>query len=160
MSSPPPIDALEAVDLLAEGISGADNMPGDISRLIRAIDTLVYSLHSIDPDVPAIEVAELDPPEFDYRQAYEAIKRRYPSLGHYWLALHAVVEEGADGELAVGDPIDDLADILIALREIRWFNEHVDRRTTLAALRFRYDTHLWMHVHSLRQYLEEMRHDG
>lgn len=160
MSLPPPIDPLEAVDLLAGEISGADNMPAEIPRLIRAIDTLVYSLHSIGPDIPAMEGTELDPPEFDYRQAYEAIKHRYPGLGHYWLALHAVVEEGADGELAVGDPIDDLADILIALREIRWFNEHVDGRTALAALRFRYDTHLWMHVHSLRQYLEEMRQDG
>ena len=63
------------------------------------------------------------------------------------------------GELAIGDAIDDLADIFIELREVKWINEHVDRRNALAALHFRYDMHLWMHIHSLRQYLEEMRHD-
>jgi hypothetical protein len=160
VSSPPPIDPLEAVDLLTDQISGANNMPPEISRLTRAIDTLIYSLHTIGRDVPHIEETELESPIFDYREAYEAIKQRYPTLGHYWLALHAIMQDGADGELAVGDAIDDLADIFIALREVRWFNEHVDQRNALAALRARYDMHLWMHLHSLRQYLEEMKHDG
>jgi len=159
VSSPFAIDPLEVAALLADEISGADHRPAEIPRLIRAIDTLTYSLHSIDADVPAAEAAGLELPLFDYREAYEAIKQRYPTLGHYWLALHAIVEDGADGELAVGDAIDDLADILIALREVRWINKRADRRNALAALRFRYDMHLWMHIHSLRQYLEEMRHD-
>jgi hypothetical protein len=160
VTSPASTDPLEAAGLLADEISGAGGTEGEISALIRAIDALILSLHFIAPDIPDIEETELEPPQSDYREIYETIKLRYPALGHYWLALHAIIEEGTDGELAVGDAIDDLTDIVIALREVRWFNERVDRRNALAALRARYDMHLWMHFHSLRQYLEEVKRYG
>ena len=159
MNSPPVIDPLQAVDLLAEEISGAIATSADVMRLIRAIDALVYSLHSIGSEIPAVEEIEMAPPRSDYREAYEAIRRRYPSLGHYWLALHPVMQEGAEGERAVGDAIDDLADILAELRDVRWFRERSGRKDALAALRARYDMHLWMHLHSLRQYLEEVKRE-
>lgn len=153
------IDPLEAVDLLAGEISGSGNRSADISRLIHAIDTLVYSLHFIASEIPSIAETELEPPQSDYREVYDATRHRYPALGHYWLALHPVIEEGTEGELAVGDAVDDLADILIALREVRWLNECAGRKAALAALKARYDMHLWMHLHSLRQYLEEVKRD-
>lgn len=159
MNSPSPIDPLEAVDLLVEEISGARGTAAEISRLIRAIDTLVYSLHFIGPDIPDIVEAELEPPRLDYRHAYEAIALRYPALGRYWLALHPVMQEGTEGEVAVGDAIDDLADILLELSEVRWLKQRNDRKVALAALRAKYDMHLWMHFHSLRQYLEEVKRD-
>lgn len=157
MSSLPPIDPHMAVGLLVDEISGANNKPGEISRLISAIDTFTYSLQFIGLDIPTIERGEVEPPQFDYRETYEAVKERYSTLGNYWLALHAIIQDDAEGELAVGDAIDDLVDILNDLREVQWLGEHVDRRNALAALRTRYDMHLWMHVHSLRQYLEEMK---
>ena len=95
----------------------------------------------------------------DYRTTYERVAARYPALGHYWLALHPVMQEGVQGEVAVADAIDDLADILGGLREVQWLCERVGRMEALAALRWRYDTHLWMHFHSLRQYLEEVKRD-
>jgi hypothetical protein len=107
--------------------------------------------------VPAIEETELEPPKADYRQIYKSVGRRYATLGYYWIALHPIMKDGNEGELAVGDAIDDLADILTALREVQWFAKHTDRINALAAMRFRYESHLWMHVHSLRQYLEEMK---
>jgi xanthine dehydrogenase iron-sulfur cluster and FAD-binding subunit A len=155
-----PIDPLEAVDLLVDEISGARGAAGEISRLIRAIDTLVYSLHFIGAEIPPIEESEAELPPTDYRETYEAIAHRYPALGRYWLALHPVIEEGVEGEVAVGDAIDDLADILLALREVRWLKERVSRKDALAALHARYDMHLWMHFHSLRQYLEEVKRNG
>jgi hypothetical protein len=149
---------LEAVDFLAEEISGAG--AGDVSALIRAIETLVYSLHFIGPDIPAIVQTDAEPPQLDYRQVYQTVRQRYSALGHYWVALHPVMEEGTEGEIAVGDAIDDLADIFIALGDVRWFAARGDRQVALAALRWRYDMHLWMHFHELRQYLEEVKRDG
>ena len=160
MSAPSPIDPLEAVDLLVGEISGAQGSASDIARLIRALDTLVYSLHFIGPDSPDVTPTELEPPDMDYRQAYEVIRHRYPALGFYWTALHAVIEGGAEGEISVGDAIDDLADILIELSEVRWLKGRVSRKDALAALYARYDMHLWMHFHSLRQYLEEVKRNG
>lgn len=159
MSSSDVIDPLETVDRLAEEISGANNTAGEIPGLIRAIDALAYSIHFIGPDVPYIEQTGSEPPRLDYRKVYAAIKRRYPTLGFYWLALHPVMQDGIKGEIVVGDAIDDLADILLELSEVQWFAKQTDRINALAAMRFRYESHLWMHVHSLRQYLEEMRHD-
>lgn len=156
MSAPNLIDPLETAALLAAEISGAGNAPADISRLIRALDGLAYAVHFIDP---VGGECEMDPPRLDYRQTYEAIKQRFAFLGCYWLALHPVLQEGTEGELAVGDAIDDLADILIELRDVRWLHEQSGRKAALAALRERYDMHLWMHIHSLRQYLEEVKRD-
>ena len=146
--------------MLATEISGGNEASSDISRLIQALDALMFAIHSIGPDVPDIEESDLDPPESDYHQVYETVAHRYPSLGYYWNALQRKIQDGAEGGLAVGDAIDDLADILIALREVQWFNEHVGRKDALAALRARYDMHLWMHIHSLRHYLEELKRDG
>lgn len=153
------IDPLKAVDLLAGEISGANDVPGDISRLVRALDALAYAIHFIDPEIPDGETAALEPPRLDYRQTYEAVRQRFPFLGRYWLALHPVMQEGTEGELAVGDAIDDLADILIELSDVRRIQEGSGREDALAGLRRRYDMHLWMHVHSLRQYLEEVKRD-
>ncbi len=159
MRLPHSVDPLEVVDVFAGDISGDNDMPVEIARLIRGIDMLVYSIHSIDTDVPSIEVTEMEPPELDYRKVYESIARRYPTLGYYWTVLYPIVKDGTEGELAVGDAIDDLADILIGLREVQWFNKNADRKNALAAMRFRYESHLWMHIHPLRQYLEEIMHD-
>ncbi|MGE0240550.1 MAG: hypothetical protein AB7F09_18335 [Parvibaculaceae bacterium] len=149
-------DPLQAVDRLVAEISGADGRPADICALIHAIDTLMYAVHFVDADA-----SETGPeaPRADYDQTYETLKQRHAGLGYYWLALHSIIREGTEGELAIGDAIDDLADILIDLGEVRWIHEHADRRTALAALRARYDMHLWMHFHSLRQYLEEVKRD-
>lgn len=159
MSSPSAPDPLRAVDLLREEISGANGLPGDVARLIRAIDTLIYSFHFVDTDSASVTETDATAPRPDYQRVYDAIKLRYPTLGHYWLALHPVMQEGMEGELAVGDAIDDLSDILLELNEVRWFSEHVGRKSALAVLRNGYDMHLWMHFHSLRQYLEEVKRD-
>ncbi len=156
MSAPTAIDPLETAYLLAAEISGADRTPADVRRLVRCLDALAYAVHFVDAENGA---GELEPPRLDYAQTYEAIRQRFPFLGKYWLALHPVLQEGIEGELAVGDAIDDLADILIELKDVRWLHEQAGRKEALAALRERYDMHLWMHIHSLRQYLEEVKRD-
>lgn len=159
MSAPPAIDPLEMADRLAAEISGVGAEPGCIASLVRAIDGLAYAIHFAAANAASGAETMPEPPRLDYDQAYEAIRRRYPTLGRYWLALHPVMQEGTEGELAVGDAVDDLADILIELTDVRWLNQHARRVDALATLRTRYETHLWMHVHSLRQYLEEVKRD-
>jgi len=153
------VDPLEAADQLAGEISGSNDLPGDISRLIRALDTLAYAIHFTGPENPDGKAGESDSPRLDYRQVYDAVKERYPPLGCYWVALHPVMQDGVEGEVAVADAIDDLADILIELSDVRRIRDGGGRKDALAALRARYDMHLWMHVHSLRQYLEEVNRD-
>jgi hypothetical protein len=109
MSSPVSIDPLKTVDLLVDEISGANNMPVEISRLIRAIDMLTYSIHFIGSDVPYIEEMAFEAATSEYRQLYENIGHRYTTLGYYWDALNPILQDGTEGELAVGDAIDDLA---------------------------------------------------
>ncbi|MFZ5677252.1 MAG: hypothetical protein ACOZAM_30180 [Pseudomonadota bacterium] len=156
MTAAVPIDPLETAYLLAAEISGADRTPADITRLIRTLDALAYAVHFAEAEGTA---SELEPPRLDYAQTYDSIRQRYPFLGRYWLALHPVLQEGTEGELAVGDAIDDLADILSELKDVRWLHERAGRKEALGALRERYDMHLWMHIHSLRQYLEEVKRD-
>ena len=159
MSLPHVIDPLEAVDLLVAEISGSIPGSGDMSGLIRAIDVLIYCLHLIGPEIPDIEESDLEPPKSDYREVYEAIGKQYPNLGYYWAALDPIIKNGTEDKISVGDAIDDLADILIDLHEVQWFREHSGQRDALASLRWRYNSHLWMHLHSLRHYLEEVKRD-
>lgn len=159
MSPPPVIDPLEAADQLVAEIAGADKRPADIVRLIRALDTLSFAMHFIDADVPSIAAPDPGAPQVDYDATYEKIRQRYSRLGFYWLALHSNIKGGGEGELAVGDAIDDLADIFCELSQLQGFRDHADRENALADLRVRHESHLWMHLYSLRQYLEEVKRD-
>ena len=109
MSTDPTIVAVRTfLDLL-------DNeVPLSLGELAKALDKLAVAYH----EAPEGEAADKDdePPEADYTQIYQALAERFPDLGLYGSADPLELE----GDVTLGDAIDDLADIIVDLREVVW----------------------------------------
>jgi hypothetical protein len=149
--------ALRFASALLNVIEGPSSQSDRLVNLCRAIDGFVYAVGFLEsPDVAPIERVDLTRVETDDLTIRKAISARFPELGHYWKALDMCMVSGVDGQLVVGDAIDDLLDITKALREVAWFEKHHGEDQALAALKFRYSSHLYMHVFPLRLYLEEV----
>jgi hypothetical protein len=155
-------DPLYAVERLLAAIEGSSAENGNINELSSALDLFMFAHWALfSDDICPIETSDREPPQSNYQAEYAALGRRFPQLGFYRTAASLLIKSTEDAlETAVGDAIDDLSDIAAALREVCWFEEHESRREALAALRFRYESHLWMHILPLRMYLEELKRNG
>jgi hypothetical protein len=152
------LDPLAAAGQLLVEIEGAADELGDLDRLSQAIDRFMAAHWILFAEgVGSIQDTDREPPQKNYDADYARLGKRFPQLGYYLDGFSIEIETSPG---TVGDAIDDLADIVGELREVRWFRENVGTDDALAALRFRYESHLWMHILPLRRYLEEMRRDG
>jgi hypothetical protein len=153
------IDPLQATEELVELILKSSERKGDIEILARAIDKLLYALRfAQSEDIPPIEESDLEPTRIEYSQLREIISRKFPNLGFYWVASNTNIDK--KGELVTSDAIDDLADIVDALSEVLWFTDHVSRLDGLAALKFRYSSHIRAHLLPLRVRLDDLIYEG
>jgi hypothetical protein len=91
----------------------------ELPALVRALDALAMAYHVTPKGV--MSEKDLDPPERDYKQAYARIGERFPMLGYYGVADPLET----DGNVMIGDAIDDLADIANDLSETLWRCEHL-----------------------------------
>jgi hypothetical protein len=159
MTKPEFIDPLQAAEELVGITLTFSKEIGDAEALARGIDRLLYALRFVQgDDIPPIEVSDLEPPRVEYNQLREIISRRFPNLGFYWVALNSSIDKR--GELATGDAIDDLADIADALSEVLWLRDQVSRLDGLAALKFRYSSHIRKHLLPLRVRLDDLIYEG
>ncbi|HWU16023.1 MAG TPA: hypothetical protein VN157_18665 [Caulobacter sp.] len=115
-----------------------------------ALDRLAVAYH----DAPAGEAAEAndEPPKPDYTQIYQTLAERFPDLGLYGSADPLTLE----GDLALGDAIDDLADIVIDLREVVWRYDSLGPQDAYWYLNLMH-FHWGSHQHELARYLHVKR---
>jgi hypothetical protein len=156
----PDIDPLEAASDLLELISRDEGEACEVIRLAFCMDKFIYALGFLinSENIGYIESTDENPPETNYDQMRRIVGRNFPMLGLYWTALHSSIAKDAKGELACGDAIDDLTDIASELEQVSWFRNNFGRQEGLTALRFRYESHLYMHLLPLRAHLEELIH--
>ena len=124
--------------------------PPSVGELSKALDRLAMAYH----DAPGGEAAETEdePPKADYTQIYQALGQRFPDLGLYGstdpLAL--------DGDLTIGDAIDDLADIVVDLREVVWRFDVLGAQDAYWYLNLMH-FHWGAHLRELARYLHAKR---
>jgi hypothetical protein len=89
--------------------------PPSDRALAKGLDELALAYYICPDSNPAEDNS--DPPEADYKQLYAALCARFPEYGYYAMAdpLEVLPEKPS-----VGDAIDDLADIVLDLREVLW----------------------------------------
>jgi hypothetical protein len=150
------LDPLTASRELLEVITGDQIQNPPLALLAQRLDAFVYSLRFLLIDgiaaVPADDAAS-SPPDYDGR--YAALRQRFPNLGLYWIALSTSMDSNHNGEIATGDAIDDLTDIADDLSTVARCETACPKATTLSALRFCYESHIWTHIYTLRTHLEE-----
>jgi hypothetical protein len=80
------------------------------------------------------------------------VSERFPSLGFYNVVVD-VTEKLSETELAVGDAVDDLADIVDQLKAVSWCFEHTSANDALWHLWDSYVFHWGEHLRYLQLYL-------
>ncbi len=93
--------------------------PPSFSRLVELLDRLLVSYH--DTAREKAPYHELDPPEQNWKEVYNAAGKRFPALGLYPATDPS---EEDPGTLMMGDAIDDIADITLDLRQTVWYADN------------------------------------
>lgn len=113
MDSPAIVAARQFVALLWDG-----EAPKDM-ELLAALDRLIAAYHDTPDAFPSH--TDIEAPREDGGTLYKALAGRFPDYGFYPLAApRARPDEAA----AMGDAIDDLADLTLHMREVLWLAEH------------------------------------
>src|SRR5262245_6898479 len=129
---------------IAEGENGA---AADEHTLVLALDRLAFVAHVSELPEP---VTEVEAPSGDYTELGARLTARFPSFGFYRAASLEL-----EGEWTAGDAIDDLADIVLDLREVLWKLEHAAEADALWDFHFGFRTHWGNHLRALQWYLHE-----
>lgn len=98
---------------------------------------------------------EIEPPNFDYNETRKIVESNFPNLGWY----HVVLEPNEifkDTNLATGDAIDDLTDIIKDLLEIKWRFESTTEKKALWYFELLMRIHSEQHLVDLLKYLKDL----
>lgn len=99
---------------------------------------------------------EMDYPEFEKAKLpniIENVKSNFPDFGFYHevINIHTVNE---DAENVIGDAIDDLADIIFDLLEVKWRKENNSENDALWFFELIFRSHTQQHIISLLNFMK------
>lgn len=128
-----------------------------IENLMESLDELTFLSHSIsfepdDKDYP-------DPPEREYKETYDEIQKRFPSLGYYYV-VDENIDKIAEGDVHfddnyTGNAIEDIAKIGNDLKKVLWYFNNTSNDNALFHLKLLYSN--WgPHLSKLQHYLHKM----
>lgn len=112
-----------------------------------ALDRLALAVHLAD-----YTSDEGEAPTKKYEEVREMVSPRFPDCGFYNVALDISTNIG-EGELAVGDAIDDICDIAGDLEEVLWCWENTSIDDALWHFKESYGYHWGKHLRDLQLYL-------
>lgn len=100
-----------------------------------------------------VEPSTEDPESIEYNTLRNVLSQNFQELGFYHtvLNIHEISEEP---ELATGDALDDLTDIVKDLKEVMSLT---DDNTFLWQLHFNFNSHFKEHLVNLINYLHELK---
>lgn len=123
-----------------------------IRRLIAGLDELALLSHRVKPS--SGEPVNFEMPEQDYSGVRTAIASCFPSLGYYNIA-NDVATCLTQSTLSVGDAIDDLTDIAIALIEVTWLYHNASEAEAEAYFLYSFRIHWEWHLREVQLYLHD-----
>lgn len=137
-----------------DGLLAALTSPDEASvkSLRGALEQVIFVIRQID-EVAGDEYDDA-PPAQDGAAVRAEIGERYPFLGLY----STVDTSEAPGEvlLTTADAVEDLAELVVALRSARWRMENTSEADARWHLRFDFDCHLAGHTYSLMKHLHDL----
>ena len=86
----------------------------------------------------------------------ENIQSNFPNFGYYKIAKE-IENIYSETEYFVGDAIDDLADIIIDLQEIKWHAENNSEDDAKWFFKFIFENHTKQHLIALLNYLNQTK---
>ena len=132
--------------------SNEDGETERIQKLILCLDELAVLSNKVDYTFDERDYP--DPPERDYKALRDCIGKLFPSLGFY-NSPSDISEEVGKSAIAIGDAIDDMADIAGDLKEVVWRFDNTSENDALFHLQLYFRSHWGMHLRSLQLYLHD-----
>lgn len=105
--------------------------------------------HQFDNFTENIEV-----PNFDYNEIRKNVESNFPDLGWYSTTLE-INETYKESNLAIGDAIDDLTDIIKDLLEVKWYFENTNSKEAIWYFELFMRGHSEQHLVDLLKYLKD-----
>ncbi len=116
------------------------------------LDHLALASHASTPRDPDTDV---NAPRLEYEVTRAIVVTRFPNYG-----LYQAGGTEPDGDLLVGDAIDDICDIAADLSEVAWLWEHVGKSAALWQFHFSFNAHWGAHLRSLQCYIHATERAG
>ena len=155
MTEFPYLDPLVAAQSLFDYVVGKEGQKGTVEELALHVDAFMYALRFLLVDeVASIQETDDEAPDFAKENWRDIIGPRFSMLGLYWETATSRMVGTENPEIVVGDAIDDLDDIVREINKAKWYLVNCGRDEALAALRWCYESHLYMHLTRLRLHLE------
>jgi hypothetical protein len=120
-----------------------------IAEIVVILDKLVFLANTCQ--FKTDDRAFPERPDPDFKELYNKIGKRFPSLGLYDEATHS--SELVGNFTLVGDAIDDLEDVSRDLDEVKWRMANTSRDDALEHFRFPLRCHWGSHSRHLQLYL-------
>ena len=145
----------ESIEFFFEVVTGQTTEADREEKLRFALDRLALAYHFADFTFD--EENYPDGPGTAYRATREIVSANFSELGYYNVAGE-ISDKIAEGEVNVGDAINDICDIAGDLEQVLWFWDHTSVDDALWHYRFGYDSHWGKHLRDLQLYLYAKEH--
>ena len=121
-----------------------------IETLIHSLDKLSCYVHEAKFEFDKNEYD--DAPDTNYGELRTVVEKKFPTLGYYHTSDF---EEPAEdnGEVSLGDAIDDIVDIIAELKVVKWYFENTSRNNAIWHFVTGFRSHWGGHVRELQTYL-------
>ena len=129
-----------------------DPEPTDIGKLLQKLDGLAKSVYV--PEFKFDENEYPEPPEANYSEIRSVIEKKFPELGLYCTA-DSDASNLENSKILTSDAIDDLADIVGDLIDVKWYFENTTESNALWHFEFDYRSHWGLHLRELQLYLHK-----
>lgn len=127
--------------------------PADWVELVRLLDGVALTRYACPTEGWCYDDEAHGPlPERSYDEWRQCIGPRFPEFGFYWGALDTLDPARVE-DIALGDAIDDLADIARELHHAALVREQLGDREGRLDLGSMFDIHVSYHLRSLQRYL-------
>ncbi|MBL8736052.1 MAG: hypothetical protein JNL12_06445 [Planctomycetes bacterium] len=150
----PSADPWPAVFALLDFVQQATpTTPADWVELVRLLDAVALARHACPTESWCYDDEQHGPlPERSHSEWWQLVAPRFPDFGYYWATLDPF-DPARDENAALGDAIDDLADIAHDLQHVALARDRLGDREGRLGLGFLFDIHVGSHLRSLQRYL-------
>jgi hypothetical protein len=115
----------------------------------------IYSLYfEIQYEYDNTDFEEYD--DIKYVNMRKNIESNFPDFGYYTIALDLMDINNKDN-MAIGDAIDDLSDIILDLLQIKWRMENNSQNNGLWYFELIFPGHTQQHIIDLLKYLKQQK---
>lgn len=120
------------------------------AALVLALDRLAIVYHFAECKFDEADYPEA--PRKDYGELRKVVSVLFPKYGYYNIAARISIEI-SEGELHVGEAIDDITDIAIDMYEVLWLWQNTSVDNALWEFRQGYEYHWGTHLRCLQLYI-------